>query len=300
MTRTRTIHGIVSYPVTPFRATDSSVDRYALHALIDRLIESGSHAIAPLGSTGESAYLSDSEWHDVAESSIKAVAGRVPTIVGISDLTTAGAVRRARAAQDYGAHAVMLLPMAYWKLSERELTEHFAAVSEAIDIPIMVYNNPATSGIDMSPEFLVQLVDRFENITMIKESSGDIRRMQRISQLSDGRVPFFNGSNPLAFQALAAGAAGWCTAAPCLIPRNCLALWDTVQDGGLGDGRRILHGMLPVLEFILQGGLPTTIKAGLTLRGLDAGAPRAPLLQLEDVEAKRLDSLLAQADEQFA
>ncbi|WP_028933633.1 dihydrodipicolinate synthase family protein [Pseudonocardia spinosispora] len=296
-----TIQGIVAYPVTPFTSSgsgsNSGIDTDALAKLIDKLVESGVHAIAPLGSTGESAYLTDEEWHTVAERTISAVAGRVPTVVGISDLTTAGAVRRAVAAQRYGADTVMLLPASYWKLSERELLRHFTTVAGAIDLPIMVYNNPATSGIDMSPDFLVHLVEHVDNITMIKESSGDITRMQRIAQLTDGRVPFFNGSNPLIFQALAAGAAGWCTAAPCLIPRHCLNLWDAMQSGSLTDARRQFRDMLPILEFILNGGLPTTVKAGLRTLGLDVGEPRLPLLPLEEPETRHLASLLSNAHE---
>jgi 4-hydroxy-tetrahydrodipicolinate synthase len=290
-----TIQGIVAYPVTPFNPTDSSTNIESLRLLIDRLIKTGAHAIAPLGSTGESAYLSDQEWHEVAEESIAAVAGRVPTVVGISDLTTAGAVRRALAAQRYGADSVMVLPVSYWKLSERELINHFAAVAESIAIPIMVYNNPATSGIDMSPEFLVNLVERFDNITMIKESSGDIRRMQRIAQLTDGALPFFNGSNPLALQAFAAGASGWCTAAPCLIPAHCLTLYETIRAGNLDKARAHFRTMLPTLEFILSGGLPPTVKAGLKILGFDAGVPRPPLLPLTDAGVKELTTLLAEA-----
>jgi len=290
-----TITGIVAYPVTPFNPADSSTNIESLRLLIDRLVKTGAHAIAPLGSTGESAYLSDQEWDEVAEESIAAVAGRVPTVVGISDLTTAGAVRRARAAQRYGADSVMVLPVSYWKLSERELITHFAAVAESITIPIMVYNNPATSGIDMSPEFLVNLVERFENITMIKESSGDIRRMQRIAQLTDGTLPFFNGSNPLALHAFAAGAAGWCTAAPCLIPAHCLTLYETIQAGNLEKARAYFRAMLPILEFIVNGGLPPTVKAGLNILGFDAGAPRPPLLPLTDTGLDQLTTLLTEA-----
>ena len=294
---THAIRGIVAYPVTPFSPSDSTVDGDSLAKLIDRLVDSGVHAIAPLGSTGESAYLSDDEWDRVAEASVAAVAKRIPTVVGISDLTTAGAVRRARAAERYGADNVMLLPTSYWKLSERELLLHFETVAAAVGVPIMVYNNPATSGIDMSPEFLVHLVENIDNITMIKESTGDITRMQRIAQLTGGDVPFFNGSNPLAYQALAAGAAGWCTAAPCLIPRQCLNLWEKMQAGSFQEARGEFRDMLPVLEFILKGGLPGTVKSGLRSLGFDAGVPRLPLLPLDESEARRLAVLLEQIGE---
>ena len=134
------LKGIIAYPVTPFSA-DGGVDLKTLEALIERLIADGVHAIAPLGSTGESAYLSDAEWEAVATASIRAVRRRVPTVVGISDLTTAGAVRRARAEQA-GADAVMVLPVSYWKLANDEIVAHYRAIGAAIGIPIMLYNNP--------------------------------------------------------------------------------------------------------------------------------------------------------------
>jgi 4-hydroxy-tetrahydrodipicolinate synthase len=283
--------GIIAYPVTPF-SHDGSVDVATLERLIERLITRGSHAIAPLGSTGESAYLSDIEWDKVAERSIRQVAKRVPVVVGISDLTTRNAVRRAKFAEAAGADAVMVLPVSYWKLSEAEIFAHYAAIADAIAVPIMVYNNPATSGIDMSPEFIVRLAREIDNVTMVKESSGDIQRMHRLVQLSDGQLPFYNGSNPLALEALLAGATGWCTAAPNLIPDWTLQLYENCATGKLTDARKVFYAQLPVLQFILQGGLPTTIKAGLRLLGFEAGDPRAPLQPLAPARCEALRTLL--------
>lgn len=154
------LEGIIAYPVTPFAPggedgvtgrSEGGVDTDALTALVDRLIDAGCHAIAPLGSTGESAYLDDQEWYTAAEAALAAVAGRVPAVVGVADLTTRGAVRRARFAERAGADAVMVLPQAYWKLDEREVAGHFTAVADAVTVPVMLYNNPATSGVDLSP-----------------------------------------------------------------------------------------------------------------------------------------------------
>jgi 4-hydroxy-tetrahydrodipicolinate synthase len=188
------IRGIIAYPVTPF-ASDSAgtVDTARLTALIDRLVVAGVHAIAPLGSTGELAYLDEAEFDAVVDTTIAAVAGRVPVVVGVSDLTTVNTIRRAKYAQHAGADAVMILPVSYWKLSEREIFQHYASVGAAIGIPIMMYNNPATSGIDMNPELLVRMFETIDNVTMVKESTGDLSRMQRIDTLSGGLLPFYNG-----------------------------------------------------------------------------------------------------------
>ncbi|AHC24168.2 MULTISPECIES: dihydrodipicolinate synthase family protein [Mycobacteriaceae] len=287
------IHGIIAYPITPFTADGSGVDAAALTALVDQLVNTGAHAIAPTGSTGESAYLTEDEFDTVIDVTVGAVAGRVPVIVGASDLTTANTVRRARYAQAAGADALMILPVSYWKLTEREIIAHYAAVAAAVDLPIMVYNNPATSGIDMSPELLVRMFNEIDNVTMVKESTGDLMRMRRIKELSGGELPFYNGSNPLVLDALTEGATGWCTAAPNLRPQPCLDLYDAVRAGDVDRARRIYDDLAPLLRFIVAGGLPTTVKAGLELLGSNVGDPRAPLLPLDASGRAELRAMLA-------
>lgn len=288
-----TFHGIIAYPITPFSATDGRIDHTTLEKLIDRLIADGVHGIAPLGSTGESAYLTDEEWDAVASTSIKAVRARVPTVIGISDLTTRNAVRRAKFAEREGANAVMVLPVSYWKLNDDEIVSHYATIGEAISIPIMLYNNPATSGIDLRPELIARICTEVPNVTMVKESTGDIQRMHRLTQLTDGEVPFYNGSNPLALAALAAGAAGWCTAAPNLNAPLPISLWNAMQAGDLPEARSLFLKQLPLLQFIVKGGLPTTVKAGLRLIDFDAGVPRAPLQPLGSKLTDELSKILA-------
>ena len=159
----------------------------------------------------------------------------------------------------------------------------------------MVYNNPATSGVDMSPELLVRMFETIDNVSMVKESTGDLFRMQRIQALSDGRLPFYNGNNPLVLDALQAGAAGWCTAAPSLRPRPCIDLYDAVRAGELSRALAIYDELKPLLELIVAGGLPTTVKAGLELLGVGAGEPRRPLLPLDHDGRAALKKLLTDA-----
>jgi 4-hydroxy-tetrahydrodipicolinate synthase len=284
------IHGIIAYPVTPF---NDGIDTTRLAALVEKLVASGVHAIAPLGSTGELAYLEEPEFDTVVDTTIKTVAGRVPVVVGVSDVTTAKTIRRATYAQQAGADAVMILPVSYWKLTDREIVAHYRSVSDAISIPIMAYNNPATSGVDMPPELLVRMFDTIDNVSMVKESTGDLSRMQRIDQLSGGKLPFYNGSNPLVLDALKAGASGWCTAAPNLRAQPCIDLYDAVRAGDLDKAQALYDDLKPLLQFIVAGGLPTTVKAGLDLLGFPIGDPRAPQLPLEEQGRAELKELLA-------
>ncbi|OBS01733.1 dihydrodipicolinate synthase family protein [Mycobacterium gordonae] len=287
------IHGIIAYPITPFTADTAGIDTERLASLVDRLVSSGVHAIAPLGSTGELAYLDEPEFDTVVDTTMAAVNGRVPVIVGVSDLTTANTIRRAQYAQQAGADAVMILPVSYWKLTDREIAQHYRSIGESIDIPIMAYNNPATSGVDMSPELLVTMFDNIGNVTMVKESTGDLSRMRRIAELSDGQLPFYNGSNPLVLDALKVGASGWCTAAPNLRPQPCIDLYNAVRADDLEKAQILYDDLKPLLQFIVAGGLPTTVKAGLDLLGFPAGDPRAPLLALDEQGRAQLKQLLA-------
>ncbi|MFE4588820.1 dihydrodipicolinate synthase family protein [Streptomyces laurentii] len=284
--------GIIAYPVTPFDARTGAVDLPALRALTGDLVAAGSHAVAPLGSTGESAYLTDPEWDAVCETALDTVAGRVPTLVGVSHWSTEGTVRRARVAARHGATALMVLPQVYWKLTEAELVRHYTEVARATDLPMMLYNNPGTSGVDLTPETVVALARKVPSLTMVKESSGEPARFRAIRELSDGALSVYNGSNPLALEAFRAGAAGWCTAAPCLVPRRVLELHAAVAGGHDDRADALLGELLPFLRFLVRHGLPRTVKAGLEIQDRPAGPPRPPLLPLPDDETRQLEKLL--------
>jgi len=286
------INGIVAYPITPYLAGSHDIDTELLCSLVDSLIETGANAIAPLGSAGECAYLTESEWQLVAETTISHVNKRVPVIVGISELTTKDAVNRAIFAEKSGADAVMVILIAYWPLSEEEVFNHYKAIADAISIPIMAYNNPATGGLDMKPEFICRMVNEIDNITMVKESTGDIQRMHRIHEISNGEIPIFCGNNTLALEAFAAGAIGWCTAAPNLIGDLPQQLYSAMQSKDLSTAQAVFYKQLGLLRFIVQGGLAATVKAGLRTKGIEAGAPRKPMLEISSERVAELKSLL--------
>ncbi|WP_185211801.1 MULTISPECIES: dihydrodipicolinate synthase family protein [Sphingobacterium] len=286
--------GVIAYPVTPFD-NNENIDIPLFRKQVERLIRVGSHGIAPLGSTGVMPYLSDDEKESLTETCLRQVAGRVPTLVGVSNLTTEKTVYHAQFAEKAGATAVMVIPMSYWKLSDDEIAKHYDTVASKISIPIMAYNNPATSGVDMSPALLKRLLE-IPNVTMIKESSGDILRMHSLrKELGDG-VAFFNGSNPLTLSAFAAGARGWCTAAPNLIPELNLALYDAIQENDLEKAQQVFYKQVDLLKFIVAKGLPRSIQAGLDLLGVGGGGFKSPLQPLDTDEVAELDRILSTID----
>jgi len=287
------LSGIIGYPVTPFKENNTSVDFDKLGTVIDILLEAKVDAIAALGSAGEAAYLSETEWKQVADYTVKHVAEKVPVVIGVAELSTAQAVKYAEYANEIGADMIMLSPFSYYKLSEDEIFLHYESVSNATSLPIMIYNNPATCGVDMSPELMLKMVSSIKNACTIKESTGDIQRMHKIYTLSDGKVPFFNGCNHMALEALNAGASGWCTAAPCLIGDQPKKLFDAIKGGNSEKAQELFYQQYEFLEFIVTSGLAAAVKSGLALQGIEVGGPRKPLLPLGNSAQKRLKNMLS-------
>jgi 4-hydroxy-tetrahydrodipicolinate synthase len=282
--------GIISYPITPFDENEQ-VDLQLFKSLVERLVVSGSHGIAPLGSTGVLPYLNDAEKEAITEATLQQVNGRIPTLVGVSNLTTERTVYHAQFAEKAGATAVMIIPMSYWKLTDAEIVKHYDTVASKIGIPIMAYNNPATGGVDMSPALLKKLL-QIPNVTMIKESTGDVQRMHFLKRELGEEAAFYNGSNPLALAAFAAGATGWCTAASNLIPELNITLYNAIQDNDLALAQQLFIKQIDLLKFIVATGLPRSIKAGLSLLGESSGQLRKPLEPLNDQEIRQLDHIL--------
>lgn len=282
--------GIIAYPITPFTSTDT-VDIPLFKQLTERLVAAGVHGVAPLGSTGVLPYLRDEEKEAVITATIEQVNGRVPVLAGVSCLTTAATVYHAKFAEKAGAAGVMVIALSYFKLTEEEIFRHYETVARSISIPVMVYNNPATGGLDLSPALLKRLLE-IPNVTMIKESTGDIQRMQYLRQELGPDVAFFNGANPLALAALAAGAQGWCTAAANLVPQLNLALYEAIQQNDLQRANELFYRQFGLLQFITAKGLPRTIKAALELQGVEAGYLRQPLQPLSAAEQQALKGLL--------
>ena len=290
MSRNTPLKGIIAYPITPF-ATDGSVNIAKYKELLERMVKAGVHAVAPLGSAGVLPYLSDQERQLIVEATMEQVNGRIPVMIGVSGLTTERVVHHARFAEKQGAAAVMIIPMSYWKLTEAEILTHFNTVGDAISLPIMAYNNPATGSLDMRPEFLALLL-QISNISMVKESTGDVNRLHRLVQVAGDDVAFYNGSNPLALDAFIAGARGWCTAAPNLIPELNLALYDAISKADLPTALKVFRKQLPLLQFIVAGGLPRTVAAGLKILGVEPGGLRAPLAELTAADKEKLAGIL--------
>ncbi len=284
------LSGIVGYVLTPFDE-NHSVDAELLALHVKRLVDAGVHGIAPLGSVGCLPYLSDEERGLVLEQTVAACAGRVPVLAGVSSLGTEATVRHARAAEAAGVSAIQVLPSTYWKLTEEEIFQYFRTVAESVSIPVMAYNNPFTTGIDLSVEFLQRLTS-LPNISLIKEASPDPTKISRLRKACADDVQIFVGLNTMAQQGFRDGASGWCTVAPNLCAPWILNFYRCVSAGNHPEAEKWFNEQRSLLDFLVEHGLPRAVAAGLQLCGVDSGQLRRPLMPLPSAPREKLKAIL--------
>ena len=276
------LRGVFVVLVTPFTA-EGEVDHQGMRRNIEWLIGQGVHGLIPLGSTGEFASLTDAQKSAIMETVAEAVQGRVPVVTGATAETTEKAVANARAAQKAGASGILLLPPWYYTPSQDELVVHFRTVADAIGIPLMIYNNPSSSKVDIAPETVSRMAET-PNIRYIKESTGDIRRITAIRDLTEERVTVFCGWEDMAYESFLAGAKGWVCVIGNVAPRAAVDLFDlVVERRDIDAGWHLYRMMLPLLRYLEYAG--KTQKA--LKHALDAHGPRRRLFEQPEASAGR-------------
>jgi 4-hydroxy-tetrahydrodipicolinate synthase len=285
-------HGVFAVMFTPFK-DDESLDEKALRGHIDFLIEEGRvHGIICTGSTGEFASLSDDERKKVVDITLKQARHRVPVLVGTAANSTRHTILYSQYAEKAGAEGLMIVHPFYCRPDERELYAHYKAVAASVGIPIMIYNNPYTSGVDMKPELLARLAG-VKNIEYVKESSEDIKRVGQIKRLCGDRITIFTGCDNTMFESFLMGAAGWVSGSANIIPKQCVELYTLTTSGELDKARELYYRMLPLGDmFELEGKFIQYLKAGSALLGRPVGKPRRPLLPPQDEDVRRLKEAL--------
>lgn len=288
--------GVYPFLVTPF-TEDDEVDPERLRSHIDDLVTNGKvHGVTALGSTGEFALMTEQERQLVAEVTVDAARKRVPAVIHTAAIATKVAVALSKHAQRVGADAIIVNPQSYWLPTEDELFGHYAAIARAVDIPVMVYNNPGTTKIDMSPKFIARLNKEFPHFVSVKESSGDIRRVQNILQLTEGRMSVSIGHQSLGLAAFAVGATGWTTGIANTIPNLCVEVFEqAVEKRDLDKARKAFYRMLPLCDFYAEKSLCRSAKAAGDIMDKPLGPPRLPLKRLSEGDYKTLRKLLIEA-----
>lgn len=289
------LNGVIAFPVTPMDDEGEQLDLPGYEKLISWLADSGCRAIVPMGSTGEYAYLRERERQEITMATVSALPGRAAAIIGVSALSTREAVENARHAARAGAQGIMLSIPTYYRLSAREVEAHIRAVAGASDLPLILYNNPFTSLVDLTADLLHKLGD-LDTLVAVKEATTDVNRIPALRVALPERVKILGGGfDPYALPAFCMGATGWTTGMANLVPERCVALHRAaVIDHDLPVAQRLGSELGPLASLLMQFGLSVAVKAGLRLLGRAAGAPRRPLLPLaEDDEHRLADALTA-------
>lgn len=278
--------------VTPFKQ-NGEVDYEGLRANVDWYIEQGVHGVLPLGSTGEFASLEDDEKKRVAETVVDQVNGRVPTIIGATAETTEKAIEYTKHAKEIGAAGVMILPSYYCKPSQEEMYVHFKRIAEAVDIPIVIYNNPWSSGVDMQAETVARLAEH-PNLRYIKECTADIKRLREIRILTNDRMLIYCGWEDLAYESFFMGAQGWVSVIGNIAPRLAVELYTLVAlKKDYVNGWELYKKMLPMLKHLeYSGKLQQTLKYSMDKMGLHGGVVRSPKLPLTADDRVKVDGML--------
>lgn len=270
--------GVLSAVATPFTSDASAVDEPALRRLVEATLAGGVHGLVPCGSTGEFTALDGAERRRVAEVVIEQAAGRVPVLPHTGAMTTREAVALSRHAQAAGASGVMLVAPYYEPLALEEVRAYYEDVAAAIDIPIMVYNLPVATGLNLTPEWLADLSrDTGGKVRYVKDTSGDVAQAQRFARTLGGGFRTFVGWDTLLGPAFTVGVAGTVVGAANFIPRQIVEVWELIAAGEGTEAARAWARLVPIMEFLVSGGYNAAIKAGIELIGLAAGPTRAPV-----------------------
>lgn len=280
--------GICNALCTPFTEDGEKVDEAALKDHIDSMLEAGIHIILVCGGTGEFAYLRPDERKRIAEIASKHINGRAGFMVQTSTVNTADAIEYAKHAEGVGADCLLILPPYFEGPDSEGVYYHYEKISEAVKIPIMVYNIPVHSGFDITPGFFKRLTE-IDNVRYIKDSTGDLLRIQEL--LATG-AKVFNGGDPIAFFSLTAGCPGCVWGAPNAMPKEAVDLYNYVASGKLEEARDLWKRMFPANHFFWTHVYNAAVKAAANLSGRKVGPCRKPVQPLTDSEMEGLKEAL--------
>ena len=292
-----TFRGTFTVMITPCDA-EGRIDLKAMADFTEWQIRQGIHGLIPLGSTGEFLSLSEEERDGIAETVIRTAAGRVPVLLGTGAEDTREVVRLSRKAERLGADGVMIIPPFYSTPTEDELYHHYKVVADAISIPIMVYNNPATANVDLRPPLVARLAT-IEGCDYIKESTLEVTRVRDIIRLAGDRMTVFGGI--LGFESFVEGAQGWVAVASNVAPAPLAKLFELVVDEGrIAEARELYLKWLPLIEAVGGQRYVAGTKALLTHMGFAAGPPQPPRLPLPPEADAQMRALVDDFNLRFA
>jgi 4-hydroxy-tetrahydrodipicolinate synthase len=279
---TLSLHGVFTALVTPFSSDASSIDFEAYEKLLAQQIEGGVSGLVPCGTTGESPTLSDAEQRELVARTVKFARGRVPVIAGSGSNSTKKAIEASRAAVEAGADGVMVVMPYYNKPSQEGLFRHISEVARAVSCPVVVYNVPGRSIVELAVDTLVRIIDACPNVIGIKDASGNVLYCQELMGKAEGRIVDVSGDDPLTLPMMAVGAKGVISVTSNLYPRQVSEVVADALAGRWEEAQRKNLALYPLHRALFCEPSPQPIKAALALKGMMHPSVRLPLVEASE------------------
>ena len=277
--------GSATAVVTPFIEKGVNYDAFAVQ--LDYQIDNGSDGLAVLGTTGEASTVTAAERAEIVNFAVKHINKRVPVIIGTGSNNTAQAIEWTVMAKKAGADAALVVTPYYNKCTQKGLIAHFTAIADAVDLPIIMYNVPVRTNLNMLPH-AAHALSAHKNIIGIKEASGNLEQVAEIARLCGDKLDIYSGDDALTLPIIALGGLGVITTAGNAIPRLMHNLCAKFFAGGVAESRAIQLKVLPLIRALFCEVNPIPVKAAMNLMGLNAGTPRLPLTAAEPVTVEAL------------
>tara|TARA_B100001079_G_scaffold271481_1_gene289122 strand:- start:1083 stop:1955 length:873 start_codon:yes stop_codon:yes gene_type:complete len=275
--------------VTPFK--NGKVDETALRALIEYQISGGANGIVPCGTTGESATLSHEEHDQVIRIAVEACKGKVPVLAGTGSNSTQEAIKLTQHAQAAGADGSLQITPYYNKPSQEGLYQHFSTIAADTDLPIILYNVPSRTSVNMCPETVARLA-KIKNIVGVKEASGSLQAISEIIDLCGKDFTVLSGDDPLLWPILAVGGRGVISVSANILPGKVAAMCQAAANGDMAKARSLHYEMREINDVLFIDTNPVPVKAALHLMGKIEKEVRAPLVTLSSSHLESVKEVL--------
>lgn len=286
------LDGIFVPNVTPF-TREGELDEEALRTCVRFWVNGGVSGLIPCGSNGEAPYLSREERRKVIETVVDEANGKVQVIAGTGSMSTWETIQFTRDAKDIGVDAALVVTPYYFKLSNKEMYEHYRAILEAVDLSIILYSVPKFTGYDLDLTVISQLASKYENVVGVKDSGGSIGRISEIIRLVGETISVLAGTADVTFSTLMLGGKGSVIAVANVIPKMCSSLYEAFRKGNCNEASRLQKRISFLNEVLVKRhNQLSAIKEALKLLGLPGGYPRRPALPMEDEEKKDIENVL--------
>lgn len=282
-------HGSIVALVTPFKK--GKVDEKAFARLIDDHVRAGTHGIVPCGTTGESATLTTEEHRRVIEIAVAAAARRIPVIAGTGSNSTQEAITLTRHAQTAGADGALLISPYYNKPTQEGLFQHYKAIAQAVDLPLVLYNIPSRTGVNMLPATVARLM-AFDTIVGIKEGTGSLQQISDLVRLCGSRLVLLSGDDFTALPTMAVGGAGVISVTANIVPSEMAQMMIAAEKGDYADALRWHRKVYPLHDAMFLETNPGPVKAALALMKKCSAEVRLPLCPLSEAHHNQLEAAL--------